>query len=213
MSLPYEHPLWPSVMGRCLHPGGEALSRRLLALCAFPAGARVLDAGCGPGVTLGLLGEGGLDAVGVDRDEKMLGKACLCGQAIRGDLEALPFGDESFDGAVCECVLSQQDRLSGVLGDIARILKPGGVLGVTDLYALDGCDTPRCATGSCRDGAVTAVEMERAFLDRGLQPRFFEDHRKALRECAARLVRAGILEGGRAGSRRLGYGLWICRKR
>ena len=77
MSLPYEHPLWPSVMGQCLHPGGEALSRRLLALCAFPSGARVLDAGCGPGVTLGLLKESGLDAVGLDRDERMVGQACL----------------------------------------------------------------------------------------------------------------------------------------
>ena len=213
MPLPYEHPLWPSVMGPCLHPGGEALSRRLLALCAFPAGARVLDAGCGPGATLGLLKESGLDAVGVDREERMLGQASLRGPAARGELEALPFGDESFDGAVCECVLSQQNRLSGVLAEIARVLKPAGVLGVTDLYALEGDNTARCGPGSCRDGAVPAAEMERAFLDHDLQPRFFEDHRKALRECAARLVWAGILEGDGAGSRRLGYGLWICRKR
>lgn len=213
MPLPYEHPLWPSVMGQCLHPGGEALSRRLLALCAFPSGARVLDAGCGPGVTLGLLKESGLDAVGLDRDERMVGQACLRGPAARGDLEALPFEDDSFDGAVCECVLSQQAPLSGVLGEIARVLKPGGVLGVTDLVALDGCSPPRCGTGSCRDGAVPAAEMERAFLGCGLQPRLFEDHREALRECAARLVWAGILEVGGAGSRRAGYGLWICRKR
>ena len=213
MPLPYEHPLWPSVMGQCLHPGGEALSRRLVALCAFPAGARVLDAGCGPGVTLGLLRESGLDATGIDRDEKMLRQAGLRGPAARGELEALPFEDESFDGAVCECVLSQQNPLSGALAEIARVLKPGGVLGVTDLYALEGCSSPPCGTGSCRDGAVPAADMERAFLDPGPQPRLFADHRETLRECAARLVGAGSLEGEGAGSRRLGYGLWICRKR
>ena len=45
-------------MGEALHPGGEALSRRLIRLCDFPPGARILDAGCGMGAALGLLVEG-----------------------------------------------------------------------------------------------------------------------------------------------------------
>ena len=48
------------------------------------------------------------------------------------DLEALPFQNDTFDGVLSECVLSTTDR-AVVLGELARVLRPGGLLLLTDV--------------------------------------------------------------------------------
>jgi len=48
----YESPALQAVTGPALRPGGLELTRRSLALCDLPAGARVVDIGCGTGVTV-----------------------------------------------------------------------------------------------------------------------------------------------------------------
>ena len=83
MTLPYEHPKWRQVMGEAFHPGGERLSKRLICLCDFPPGARILDAGCGMGATLGLLVEEGFDALGLDRSDDLLAEAERRGQVVK----------------------------------------------------------------------------------------------------------------------------------
>ena len=44
----YEHTAIREATGDIIRPGGLALTDRALALCQLPAGARVLDVGCGP---------------------------------------------------------------------------------------------------------------------------------------------------------------------
>ncbi|MDN5335161.1 MAG: hypothetical protein PWR02_187 [Synergistales bacterium] len=213
MPLPFEHPEWSAVMGETMHPGGEALSRRLLSFCAFAPKKRVLDAGCGAGATLELLVKEGLEAVGVDHSEERLILAQQKGPTIKGDLAKLPFENESFDGAICECVLSQQENLLTVLAELSRVLKDGGILGITDLYLLtDSCGRTPGEKGSCANGARPREEMVDAFRLQGLESFFFEDHPGELRECAARLVWYGIMTAPKKTCRRLGYGLWLCRK-
>jgi len=215
MTLPYEHPRWRQVIGEALHPGGECLSRRLLSLCAFPPGSRVLDAGCGAGATLGLLTEGGFDAVGLDRADDLLLHARYRGPVVKGDLRQLPFKDGSFDGAICECVLTQQEDLSQVLIELARVLKRGGVLGVTDIFATNHIDCGRdfrVKDGSCINGARPASEMDEAFKAHGFEIPFFEAHPKLLRDCTAQLVWAGVIEAPPKMCCSLSYGLWLCRK-
>jgi len=167
MSLPYEHPGWHRIMGEALHPGGEALSRRLIRLCNFPPKAKVLDAGCGAGATVGLLIEEGFDAVGFDKSYDLLSKAKQKGPAIHGDLRSMPFEDGSFDGAICECVLSQQKELSPALSELARVLKNGGILGVTDIFSLNRSYDSQGWDGSCASGARSALELHEAFTIHG----------------------------------------------
>jgi len=212
MTLPYEHPKWREVMGEALHPGGEALSRRLIRLCDFPPGARILDAGCGMGATLGLLVEEGFDALGLDRSDDLLSKAKQKGPAVHEDLRDMPFEDGSFDGAICECVLSQQKKLSPALSEVARVLKDGGILGVTDIFAVNRGYDSQGRDGSCASGARSALELHEAFTIHGFEVFFFEAYPKLLRECTAQLIWAGIIEAPIKTCCSLSYGLWLCRK-
>lgn len=212
MSLPYEHPKWHLVMGEALHLGGEALSRRLIRLCNFPPKAKVLDAGCGAGATLGLLIEEGLDAVGLDKSYKLLSKAKQKGPTVRGDLCDMPFEDCSFDGVICECVLSQQKELSPALSELARILKEEAILGITDIFSLNRSFDSHIFDGSCTSGARSALELNEAFRIHGFEVFFFEAYPKLLRECTAQLVWAGVIEAPIKTCCNLSYGLWLCRK-
>ena len=53
------------------------------------------------------------------------------GDVVRADVTALPFADESFDGAVLGEVLEHVEDDRGALGEVARVLRPAGVLAVS----------------------------------------------------------------------------------
>jgi len=121
-----------------MHPGGRALTRKVIAYCAFPANSTVVDIGCGAGETVEYLRDQcAMQAIGVDSEKKRLRE----GKKRNADLlllqaksENLPFDDGSIDGALMECSLSvMHDRLK-TMRELARILAPGGKLGITDLY-------------------------------------------------------------------------------
>ena len=98
-------------------------------------GAKILDYGCGAGqvVTAGL--EAGLDILGAD--------VFYGGSAARADVEAtgllgasiheirdgrLPFSCSMFDLVTNNQVMEHIENLDAVLGEIGRVLKPGGTV-------------------------------------------------------------------------------------
>ena len=106
-------------------------------------GKRVLDVGCGPGNLLVALST---DApkllVGVDVDaiflrvgrsevEKLIEKFTMTPALLRAALPTLPFADASFDLVTCFLVMPHvpDDRVA--LTELARVLKPGGVLAIS----------------------------------------------------------------------------------
>lgn len=96
-------------------------------------GARVLDAGCGSGVTAARLTEDGADVVGVDLSEEMLERArerVPDARFVQGDLgEALGFLDDGeVDVVVCQHVFSHLPDLREPLSAFARVLGDDGVL-------------------------------------------------------------------------------------
>lgn len=98
-------------------------------------GLRVLDFGCGSGVLLDHLA-GARVRVGVDVSQEALSRArARCGRDVFlvrvGIHGALPFGDETFDLAVSTEVLEHVPDERLVLGEIARVLRPGGRLILT----------------------------------------------------------------------------------
>ncbi|NND75615.1 MAG: class I SAM-dependent methyltransferase [Ilumatobacter sp.] len=96
------------------------------------AGAgRVLDIGCGDGQVSRLIAGGGSDVVGVDPTWNCLTVAAERAGGpsyVRSGAAALPFADASFDAAVACLVFEHIDDLDDAVGEVARVLRPGGRL-------------------------------------------------------------------------------------
>lgn len=130
----------------CERPGGLELTGRMLAAAGLPAGAAVLDVGCGAGASVAhLADEHGLRATGLDASSERVRRARGARpdlEFVTGRAEALPFEDAVFDAVLCECVLSTVDDAGVVVAEMARLLRPGGKLLLSDLYLLDGSTAP-----------------------------------------------------------------------
>jgi ArsR family transcriptional regulator len=117
---------------------GERFERDAM-LGLLDESATVADLGCGTGALSVKLAAWVGRVIGVDRSGAMLEAAERRAEDFpnvelrRGDLEALPIESESCDLALAALVLSYVERLEPVLGEAARILKPGGRLVVVDL--------------------------------------------------------------------------------
>jgi ubiquinone/menaquinone biosynthesis C-methylase UbiE len=95
----------------------------------------VLDAACGTGRHLSWLAGVGHHAIGVDISKSMLQRASTAapdGWLIEGDLRALPLAQGSVDLAICSLVLCHLPEIESALRELARVLRPGGVLVVSD---------------------------------------------------------------------------------
>jgi len=99
-------------------------------------GDHVLDACCGTG-ELALAGaRAGGRVVGLDFSERMLERARRKAPGlewVRGDLLALPFADASFDAATVGFGVRNVPDLDGALGELRRVLRPGGRLGILEI--------------------------------------------------------------------------------
>lgn len=127
-------------MVRNLAAQAEALwpqEEPLFARHALPAGARVLDVGCGTGEMTARLAARFPQAsfVGVDLEEPHLVRArarcATFGDRVRfqkDDALALSFGDAAFDLIVCRHVLQALPDAPRALGEMKRVTKPGGRL-------------------------------------------------------------------------------------
>ena len=121
---------------KSLHPGGLRLTRRALSLCEPITGLWV-DIGCGQGQTARLLTDlYGVQAVGIDIDAHCVQKASESGGTfLLADAQKLPFGENSADGILLECCFCLMQDARAVLLECARVLKDGGVLCISDVYA------------------------------------------------------------------------------
>lgn len=95
---------------------------------------RVLDVGAGNGwLARRLAGRYRVTALDVDATDLGLGAiADPRVSRVRGDLEALPLGDETFDVVIAAAALHYAVDLPRALAEIARVLRPGGVLIIAD---------------------------------------------------------------------------------
>jgi SAM-dependent methyltransferase len=122
--------------------------RQIADLLAFggidPRGATALDAGCGFGFALVVLRSLGVaDAHGVDAYEPMIrtirAYLPLLDESLSGHIHvrhgtvaALPYEDKTFDVALSIEAISHYRDVSAFVGEIHRVLRPGGVLLIHD---------------------------------------------------------------------------------
>jgi arsenite methyltransferase len=133
-------------LGESYHPGGAELTRHLAEALSLHAGERVLDVASGIGTTALLLAaERDVDVLGVDLGASQVARArdraAAAGLGGRarfgvGDAERLPVEDGGFDAVVCECAFCTFPDKATAAAELARVLRPGGKVGITDV-ALD----------------------------------------------------------------------------
>lgn len=92
-----------------------------------PAGP-VLDLGCGRGYWMEQLARRGRAAVGLERDLARAVRAGRHGPVVSGDAAHLPFADAGVGVVWCIHVLHHLPDPAGVLGEVRRVLRPGGTL-------------------------------------------------------------------------------------
>ena len=91
-------------------------------------GGRLLDVGCGRGGVVELVWEAAALAVGLDPDWRSLAEQRTPLRLACGLGEAIPFAAAQFDLVLAVWVLEHLPRPAVVLGEIARVLRPGGRL-------------------------------------------------------------------------------------
>ncbi|MCG8463687.1 MAG: methyltransferase domain-containing protein [Xanthomonadales bacterium] len=153
----YEQAWVRDLAEECFHPGGEALTRRTVEAMQLPSDAILADLGCGAGTSALLLAEHyGLQVLGLDRSVVNLRHAADKAQQhsygqrvewVQGRADSLPWSDASIDGVLAECTLSLFPDKPQVMNETLRVLKPGGVMAITDM----------CLEGALPDDLMQAL--------------------------------------------------------
>ena len=140
-----------------------------LALAEVGEGDVVLDLGSGAGIDILLAGKkvGPTGrAIGIDMTEDMIAKAneniAAAGlentEVRKGIIEELPIEDASVDWLISNCVINLSPEKDRVFAEIARVLKPGGRMVVSDIVAEEMPDwaaQDKALYGCCLGGAIS----------------------------------------------------------
>ncbi len=182
------------LLGESYHPGGLALTRRLADRLDLRPGQRVLDVASGRGTTaLTLAREYGVTVTGVDLSDANVALAAGAAQAAGlagqvsfqvGDAELLPVDADSVDVVVCECAFCIFPDKPTAAAELARVLRPGGRLGITDV-TVDPARLPAELTGlgawiACIADARPLHEYIALLADAGLRVTHTGRHDQAI---------------------------------
>lgn len=157
------------------------------ALAALKPGEVVLDLGSGGGFDVfiagGKVGASGR-AIGVDMTADMLAKARTNIASYReqtglnnvefrlGEIEHLPVADASVDAVISNCVINLSPDKAQVWREIARVLKPGGRVAVSDMALIQSLPAEVLkmveALVGCVAGATLVSETGRMVREAGL---------------------------------------------
>jgi demethylmenaquinone methyltransferase / 2-methoxy-6-polyprenyl-1,4-benzoquinol methylase len=131
-------------MGAVMSLGQDPRWRRTLVAAIDPRpGQRVLDVATGTGlVAFELVRRGAESVVALDQSEAMLAVAAARRAAlprlgarielVRGEAEQLPFADAEFDALSFTYLLRYVDDRAGTMRELARVVKPGGRIGMVE---------------------------------------------------------------------------------
>ena len=154
-----------------------------LAFSGVQAGETVVDLGAGAGIDLLIaakkVGPTGR-VIGIDMTDEMIAKAneniAASGfenvEVRKGFIEELPVEDASVDWVISNCVINLSPDKPKVFREIARVLKPGGQMSVSDIVVEDLPDWARQSAAlysACVAGAISEAEYLQGLRDAGLE--------------------------------------------
>jgi arsenite methyltransferase len=155
------------------------------AVAELREGETVLDLGSGGGIDVILsarrVGPTGT-AYGLDMTDEMLSlaqqNAVDAGVAnvhfLKGVIEQVPLPANSVDVVISNCVINLSVDKAAVLAEIARVLKPGGRVGVSDIVAEDRLSPADRAERGSYVGCIAGALSESEYVA-GLEAAGFED--------------------------------------
>lgn len=112
--------------------GRRRVIRAELDRLPIPAGARVLDAGCGSGRTLQeLVSYGEVQGIELNAEAAELARGRGHGEVRVGRLEELPWEDDTFDLITCLDVIEHTPDDTATLAELERVTRPAGFMLVT----------------------------------------------------------------------------------
>lgn len=191
----YESDWATLLLGDSYHPGKLVLTERLGLLLDLQPGQRLLDVASGRGTSAIFLAERfGCQVVGVDiapdiiKDANARAKEAGLEDLVhfeKGDGESLPFDDEAFDAIICECAFCTFPGKSEAADQFARVLRPGGRIGISDLTR-SGPLPPELDTlmawVACIADALPIEDYTSVLAGAGLKVKQVEIHDEALAE-------------------------------
>lgn len=178
----------------------------------LPHGSLVLDVAAGTGLISRLLAGQGYEVVSLDQSLPMLAKAGARGAAaVNARAETLPFPDKTFDGLTAGYLLRYLDDPLAGLRELARVVRPGGRVGLLDFGRPRGLWGPLwrlyAGLGLPAAGALISPGWRRVggFLRASIE----DFHRTWPKNELGRLLNAAGLEDVRWANPSLGGGLLI----
>lgn len=204
------------LLGRSYHPGGLTLTRTLLHATATGKDTDLLDIACGRGTSAMLAAtEYGARITGIDLSAANIDAANAHAARLHlpsparfqvGDAEKLPLADDTFDVVVCECALCTFPDKHAAAEHFARVLRPGGRVGITDITA-EPSQLPDALRGfaasiACIADARPATEYAEILRNAGLHVSTLTSHDQALlqmiNQIEARLTAVKLIEAEQA---------------
>ena len=191
----YEHLGVTEIASQGIRPGGLQLTQRAMDLSCLPPRSKVIDVGCGTGITLQhtLLSQDNL-AIGFDTSSSLLRFGKNRNRelmVVRASGEHLPLPDQFADGLLAECSLSLMSYSDESLSEFGRVLKLGGKIILTDVYSKNP-DVPDCPNGvftkCCLRGAIPKEQIIQKIQNKGFRVNLWEDHSDLLKDFAVQLI-------------------------
>lgn len=193
------------LLGESFHPGGLTLTERLGSLLQLSPDDHLLDVGAGQGSSaIHLAQTFGCRVTAVEYSQQAVETAKTAVAAAnlnqlitvrQGDAEALPFENAWFDALICECAFCTFPQKETAVAEFARVLKPGGRIGISDLTRSGSLPSELegvMAWIACIADAQPIAQVTAYLTSTGFQIEITELHDEALAELV-RSVQAKLL--------------------
>ena len=179
----YSSELARLILGDSLHPGGLRATNRLGRAMGLQPGWRVLDLACGMGTSATAISrvfrchvtglELGAAATENSRQSALEQPVPADVAFVRGDAEMPPFRSGAFDAVMIECATSLFADKPAAIAEVRRLLRPGGVIGLSDVTVEPGSLPPELdgTVGMmlCLTDALPAVGYQALLENAGFQ--------------------------------------------
>ncbi len=188
----YEQDMIHELTEGVIRPGGLPLTKKAVEICEWTPKSKVLDVGCGNGLTVEyLIRKYRLDAVGIDPSEKLLNEGLERNsnlKLLKGCGENLPFSDNEMDGVLAECSLSVMEDMDKALSEFYRVLKKNGKLIISDLYIRSNHKLDDLPFYCCVNGALPRQELENKLDKNNFKIIHWEDCTEELKKLVFNMI-------------------------